>query len=215
MERNRPEGGQPADMWGQAVMDKREQPTGSLMADAADERRLVQAALSGEFSAFDALVERHWRKVASVVRHFLPDADEADDAVQETFVKAFQRLRDFRGEASVQTWLIRIAINLCKNRRQSFWKRKVTLFEGADEELLPGSLAAGEEVMLQGQQTGAIRAAVSRLPDKYRLPIILHYFEGLTGAEVAAVIGCKESAVWSRIYTGCRGLKKQLSDWVE
>jgi RNA polymerase sigma-70 factor, ECF subfamily len=198
----------------QAVMKKNEEPLNSLTGDSVGERQLLHAALSGEFSAFDALVERHWRKVASVARHFL-DADEVEDVVQETFVKAFERLRDFRGEAGFQTWLIRIAINLCKNRRQSWWRRHVVPFSDDMSPAAIGGQAPGPDTLFQGEWSLAVRKAVEQLPEKYRLPIILHYFEGLKGVEVAAVMECKESAVWARIYTGCRELRKQLAAWAE
>src|SRR5690242_11198348 len=97
-------------------------------AGRLDDRDLVEAAARGDHSAFDAIVESHWRKVASVVGQFTRNPDEVDDTVQETFIRAFANLLGFRGQASVRTWLIRIAINLCKNRRQSFWRRWVVLF---------------------------------------------------------------------------------------
>src|SRR5690349_5826299 len=82
-----------------------------------EELRLVQAALGGDRSAFEVLVARHTRQVCSVVRRFLSDPSEQEDVVQETFVRAYERLRGFRGEASLRTWFIRIAINLCRRRR--------------------------------------------------------------------------------------------------
>src|SRR5918998_293242 len=79
-----------------------------------EEMRLVRAVLDGERAAFDVLVERHMRQVVSVVRRMLDDPSEREDAVQETFVRAYRKLSSFRGEASLRTWFIRIAINACK-----------------------------------------------------------------------------------------------------
>ncbi|HLK58793.1 MAG TPA: RNA polymerase sigma factor [Chthonomonadaceae bacterium] len=181
-----------------------------------EERRLVEAALGGDYSAFDTLVERHWRKVASVAGRLLQDANEAEDVVQETFIRAFESLKSFRGQAGFQTWLIRITINQCKNRRQTWWKRRVLLHEPDQTPThIPSPEQGGETVVLQEEQAKAVQSAVRQLPEKYRLPIVLHYFEELTGAEIAAVLGWKESLVWSRIYSGYRELRKRLAAWQE
>jgi RNA polymerase sigma-70 factor, ECF subfamily len=182
-----------------------------------EERRWVRATLAGDRAAFDRLVERHWPRVASLVGRFLSDSNDVEDAVQETFVRAFQNLRGFRGEASVRTWLLRIALNACRRRRSEFWRRRVSLTD--DERLLdleaPGAHALAEAVLLQSEWESALRAALRRLPDRLRLPIILHFFEDLSGAEIAAVLGWNQSTVWSRIYAGCRQLRRSLTDYRE
>jgi RNA polymerase sigma factor (sigma-70 family) len=188
-------------------------------ADAADdeERRWVRATLDGDRTAFDRLVERHWRKVSSLVGRFLTDPNDVEDTVQETFVRAFQNLRGFRGEASVRTWLLRIALNTCRSRRGEFWRRRVSLVD--DHRLLdletPGAYALAEAVLLQAEWEHALRAALGRLPDRLRIPIILHFFEDLSGAEIAAILGWNQSTVWSRIYAGCRQLRRALVDYRE
>ena len=187
---------------------------GPTAYDAADEERtLVEAASAGDDHAFDTLVDLHWRKIASIASRFLQDPHEAEDVVQETFIRAFERLKSFRGQSGFQTWLIRIAINQCKNRQQSFWKRRVFLQPEETSHTEPSSDSGGEAALMQGEASRAVQNAVRKLPEKYRLPIVLHYFEDLTGAEVAAVLGWKESLVWSRIYAGYRELRKRLTDW--
>jgi RNA polymerase sigma factor (sigma-70 family) len=196
-----------------AVAPRREAASG----DAGDdqERRWIRATLDGDHAAFDSLVERHWRKIASVVGRFLSDPNDVEDTVQETFVRAYEHLRRFRGEASVRTWLIRIAINLCKARRSEFWRRRVSLID--DHAALgpepAGAQALAEASLLQAEWERALGDALKQLPDKLRAPILLHFFEGLTGAEIAAVLGWKQSTVWTRIYAGCRQLRQNLSDY--
>ena len=168
-----------------------------------------------DYAAFDTLVDRHWRKVASIATHFLTDPNDVEDILQDTFVGAFANLGRFRCEAGIQTWLIRIAINLCKNRRQSFWKRKVFLLQDSAYEPPPQIHNESETALLVGEQTRTLHHAVQQLPEKNRLPIVLHYFEGLTGAEIASVLGWSEGVVWSRLYAGCRDLKKRLAAWQE
>lgn len=174
---------------------------------------LVRAALAGDGAAFDSLVDRHWRKVASVAARFLDDPNEVEDAVQETFIQAFTHLRGFRGRATVRTWLLRIAANVCRNRRRSPWKRRVTLSdvppEGEGASLDPRQQAERD---LRGAE---LHAAVGRLPEHLRLPLVLHFFEDLTGAEIAEVLGWNESTVWTRLYAARRELKKQLGSFGE
>jgi RNA polymerase sigma factor (sigma-70 family) len=182
-----------------------------------EEQRLVRAAADGDTSAFDALARGHWRKVASVAGRFLADPNDIEDAVQETFVRAFENLRGFRGQASVQTWLIRIAVNVCKNKRSEFWRRRVNLTD--DDSLLKVDPAdarvLAETGMVLGDREHMLQRALSELPERLRLPIVLHFFEELSGREIAAVLGWNESTVWSRIYTGCRELRKKLGPELE
>jgi RNA polymerase sigma-70 factor (ECF subfamily) len=198
-----------------AVAHWREQAPADGVED--EERQWVRATLDGDLAAFDRLIERHWRKVASVVGRFLTDPNDVDDTVQETFVRAFESLRGFRGEASVRTWLLRIALNACRSKRGEYWRRRVTLTEddSAFDGGVTGSPALAEAVVLQAEWEHALRAALRRLPEKLRLPIVLHFFEELSGAEIAAVLGWNQSTVWSRIYAGCRLLRKSLTDYRE
>ncbi len=195
------------------VVPRREAAAGD--AGDAEERRWVQATLDGDHAAFDSLVERHWRKIASVAGRFLTDPNDVEDTVQETFVRAYQHLRHFRGEASVRTWLIRIAVNLCKARLSGFWHRRVSLTDdlAALDSPPAGAQIPAEALLLQAEWEQELGDALQRLPDNLRLPIVLHFFEELTGAEIAAVLGWNQSTVWTRIYAGCRQLRKNLSDY--
>jgi len=202
---------------GELAVERRRPPSG-IVADE-EGQRLVEAALRGDAAAFEALVDRHWRKIASIAGRFLSDPNEIDDALQETFISAFRNLSRFRGEASVQTWLIRIAINVCKGRRTGWWRRRVRLetehSAAADTDRAPTSAASVESEVLYGEWERTVRCAVGRLPERQRLPILLHFFEDLTGAEIARVLGCSESTVWSRLYAGIENLRKTLGPWME
>jgi RNA polymerase sigma-70 factor (ECF subfamily) len=172
-----------------------------------EDQALARAARAGDAAAFDALVQRHWRKVASLASRLLDDPDEVEDAVQETFLRAYEHLGSFRAAASVRTWLLRIAVNVCKNRRGSWWRRRVWLAAN------PGELAPrppGDPLAAAVRQQ-ELAEALGRLPERQRLPVVLHFYEELSGAEIAAVLGWNESTVWSRIYAGCRALRKHLA----
>ena len=169
---------------------------------------LVRDARAGDSAAFDRLVERHWRQLVSIAGRFLDDPNEAEDAVQEALVRAYHGLGSFREEASARTWLIRIVVNVCRNRRTSGWRRLVCFFDrvpevrsaSPDPRLLAEAALEHEEVA----------AALARLPDRLRLPVVLHFYHDLSGPEIASVLGWNESTVWTRIYAAYRKLRKQL-----
>lgn len=173
-----------------------------------DERRLVALAANGDAAAFDALMRRHRGKVASVAARFLADPNDVEDAVQETFVQAFRSLRGFHGGCSVRTWLVRIAINVCKMRLRAAWWHRVTLVGGAPIEPETGRDARAEAEA--GLRREELQRALGALPDKLRVPVVLHFLEGFSGAEIAAALNCNASTVWSRIYAGLRKLRETL-----
>lgn len=191
-------------------------PAGELTLDqwpdetaGAGELRLVQAVLAGDHACFDRLVSRHAAQIASIVRRVGGETADVEDIVQETFLRAYQNLRRFRGRSTLRTWLIQIALNVCRDRQRSFWKRRVrlTLPERPD----PGQGSFVDATLLHQ----SIEAAVARLPEKLRLPFVLHAFEELSGVEIAAVLGWRESTVWTRIYAARKQLRSQLADLLD
>ena len=120
---------------------------------------------------------------------YLRDASLAEDAVQETFIKAYKGLRAFRGESGEKTWLYRIAINVCKDMLRGTWFRLVSREVNLDELQIPaepgGRSALAEEIM--------------RLPRKYREVILLYYYEDMKLAEIAKALGVSAMTVHRRI----------------
>ncbi|MGV3720738.1 MAG: RNA polymerase sigma factor [Actinomycetota bacterium] len=178
-------------------------------AGKTDEARLVQSILDGDRAAFDGLVRSHSPQVTSIARRFLRDPNDLDDVVQETFLRAFQNLRRFRGQSTLRTWLIQIALNVCRDRSRAFWKRRVALTAdaGASDSAARSNSFSDASVLLQ-----TVEAAVAALPEKLRIPFTLHAFDELSGVEIAAVLGCNESTVWTRIYTARKKLQASLGD---
>jgi len=189
---------------GELILDQWPEETGK-----PEELCLVQAVLAGDRAAFDRLVQQHSAQVTSVVRRVGSEPNEVEDIVQETFLRAYQSLRRFRGRSQLRTWLIQIAINVCRDRQRSFWKRRVhlTLPEGPD----PAQGCFVDATLLQQ----SVAAAVAKLPEKLRLPFVLHAFEELSGIEIAAVLGWSESTVWTRIYAARKQLRTQLVDLLD
>lgn len=122
---------------------------------------------------------------------YLQDRTLAEDAVQETFLKAYQGLATFRGDCTEKTWLIRIAMNTCKNMRRNAWfrfvERRIT-----PENLPPPAPSAETDSITLTQE-------VMRLPRKQQEVVLLHYYQGLTGRETAQALGISGPAVSKRL----------------
>jgi RNA polymerase sigma-70 factor (ECF subfamily) len=174
------------------------------------DRELVAGAIAGDLSAFDALVDRHWAKVAAVASRFLDDPNEVEDAAQEAFVQAYRNLRSFRGDASVRTWLLRIVANVCRSRKRSFWWQRISLGENSESS---GIEPVDPQLLVEAAaSTEALDRAIEALPERLRLPLVLYFYEELSGREVAAALGWSENTVWSRIYAAYRELRKTLGE---
>lgn len=137
----------------------------------------------------------------------LGDAALAEDAVQETFLKAYRALNRFRGDAEEKTWLLRIAINTCRDLRRSAWfrhvDRKVTL-DGLGEPAYAQEWSEWDDTLTR---------AVMGLRPKYREAVLLCCYQGLTGQEAASVLKISRSAVMNRLRQAKAILRKELEVW--
>ena len=135
---------------------------------------------------------------------YLRDEELARDAVQETFLKAYRALEDFRGESSEQTWLMSIAINTCRDMRKAAWfrfvDRRVTL------EKLPEPVAEGS-----WERTELI-LDVMKLPPKQLDVVLLHFYQGMTVREIGAALGVPYQTVTSRLKAACARLRVQMKE---
>lgn len=175
----------------------------------AGEADLIAQAQSGHLEAFDALVRRHQDVVFAVAMRMLGRHDEAQDIAQDTFVRAFQALRTFRGEAKLSTWLIAITMNLCRNRRR-WWARRRRVIAGSLDE--PG-LLTGEPLAQQvadprpgpAQRAQAhewqqsVLQALQGLDEPARSVVILRDVQGYSYEEIAQMVRCRVGTVKSRL----------------
>ncbi len=136
---------------------------------------------------------------------YLCDSALAEDAVQETFFKAWKSRNRFRGEADEKTWLTRIAINTCKDLMKSAWMRNTDRF------ISPDSLPEGEAPF--DDQDDTVTRAVLSLPPKIKEVTLLHWYQGMTLEEMAKVLRLPRSTVNYRLKKAKMMLKKELEDW--
>ncbi|MDZ7371544.1 MAG: sigma-70 family RNA polymerase sigma factor, partial [candidate division KSB1 bacterium] len=157
------------------------------------DEELVQAAKNGNYAGFDALVRKYQDKIFGLCLHFLNDRNDADDAAQEVFIKAYRNLSRFKVKSQFSTWLYRIAINHCLNQLRARRRRKMlTLFSRlkATEKLYLLETAGSEDPQMRMEQSDIeqkVAKAIERLPDDQRTALILHRYEGLSYQEIAGV----------------------------
>ena len=152
--------------------------------------------------AFVRLVEEHQAMLMRMCYMMLKDTQQAEDAVQETFLKAYRAMGDFRGESSAGHWLATIAMNTCRDMRRSAWFRYVNRWI-TPEDLPPASPPAGEDDL-------ELTARVMQLPPRLREAVILYYYQNMTMVEVAGALGLAQSTVTARIKRAREKLREAL-----
>ncbi len=169
---------------------------------------------AGDAAAFEEIVRTHQDRILTLCRYMLGNATDAEDATQDVFVKAFKGLKDFRPEASLYTWLYRIAVNTCIDRRK---KPFFSLFSSRhDEDATAGDLPSGDpspEKLLESLQISqAIQDALKILSPKLRAAIVLKEIEGLAYEDIGEVLEISLGTVKSRISRAREELKRALVD---
>lgn len=155
----------------------------------------------------DGLITRWEKPMLRLCFAYLGDAALAEDAVQETFFKAWKGYDRFRGEAAEKTWLTRIAVNTCKDLMKSAWMRNTDRFVSADS--LP------EGAMPFDERDDTVTRAVLSLPPKIKEVTLLHWYQGMTLEEMTRVLRLPRSTVNYRLRKAKLTLKEKLEDWYD
>ena len=186
--------------------------------DAGPDAAAIARCKAGDADAFAELVERYQGMVAGVVSRSLRDPDDAADVTVEVFVRAFRSLRSFRADAKFSTWLYRIALNTAmRHAGKAARERSFRVEQDPDKPDFLSTLPADpdespEALVWKRMSSAAVREAVHSLPEKQRMVIVLHYFEGKTSEEIAEVLGVSVGTVWSRIHYAVKRLRGSLSE---
>jgi RNA polymerase sigma-70 factor (ECF subfamily) len=181
----------------------------------ADDLDLIQQVMKGDRRCFETLVRRHERRVYRVALAVLGNAEDAEDAMQDAFIKAYRHLDQFRGESRFTTWLTRIAVNEAIQKRQAR-KQSVPLDEVPHAERpIPQRFepwGGNPESHYSKQEIrGLVESAIQALPSSYRETLILRDIEGLSAAEAANVLGIKVGALKSRLLRARLMIRERLS----
>jgi len=181
-----------------------------LLEDHQPDANLLNRALAGDARSFATLCDQYrkrvWRIVSSVAK-----GPDVDDLAQEAIIKAYCALKSYRGEASFEAWLCRIALNVAHDYHRSAWKRRVIFWQN-DHDIIEEPGESPEDELTRRELQRRVRKAVASLPDRQRSPIWLHYFEGFSLAEVARLEEISESTLRSRVQAGLKRLAMALDD---
>jgi len=189
---------------------------------AAVDVKTLQAAgrLEQARERFAELITRHQRRATRIAFHYMRDAADADEAVQDAFIKSYLHLSTFRDELPFEVWFTRILINGCldrlkQRRRREKWIAQPALDPNGVErnpaEYLPARGPSPEEQLLSEERRRQLTEALSQLPERQRLVFMLSHFEGRTSREVSAMTGLNESTVRVHLFRAIRRLRGLLA----
>ena len=168
---------------------------------------------------FDAIVRRHQRRVHRFLLMLLRDPEEADNLTQECFLRAYQSRSSFRGESSLETWLLRIAANLARdherNRKAGFWKRLLGLDgegeEGAAQKVASGD-ASPEQQLLAREDVRAVWDVANQLSQQQRAVFLLRFVEEMELSEIASALGLQVGSVKTHLFRAMQTVRGKLRD---
>jgi RNA polymerase sigma-70 factor (ECF subfamily) len=172
---------------------------------ALDERTLVLAAQQGDHAAFGGLVRRHQKRMYAVARAIVTVHEDAEDAVQEAFIRAYQALDRFNPDQAFGAWLNRIVANAALDIAR---RRKVRTTDELNDTFADVFRDPGEADELRMRLSTALQA----LPDRMRSVIVLHDVEGFAHAEIGAMLGIPEGTARSDLHHARQRLRKMLGD---
>lgn len=199
----------------------------SALAIGAEEQSLVTELKSGSEAAFALLIAQYSRPVYSLIARSLRDPADAADVTQEVFVKVFRNIHTFHGEASLRTWIYRIALHEASNQRR-WWtrhKRQETTLDDTQENddgetfSLGDTLATGDaspfENVAQAETREYVEAALHKIPEIFRTAVVLREIEGFAYEEIAEILQTSVGTVKSRLMRGRAALREALRPQAE
>jgi RNA polymerase sigma factor (sigma-70 family) len=188
----------------------------------SDEIEFVNKARRGDLSAFDELVRRYQERIYATVFHMTSNHEDANDLTQETFIKAHQALKSFKGDSSFFTWLYRIAvnktINLLKQRKNRIHISLNDMDFNAENDPELVSLVSHKTPrrdMNLSELQEKLNTAMLTLSEDHRLVVTLHDIQGLSHEEIGKIMDCNVGTVRSRLFYARQQLQAQLSDYMK
>jgi RNA polymerase sigma factor (sigma-70 family) len=182
---------------------------------ASEDSSLMMRVQAGDESAFAALMQRWELPVKSVIARVVLNASEAEDLAQETFVRVWQRRRQFAAGRAVKPWILGIAVNLARNRLR-WWRLRptVSLDEWAEvPERDNGPTENGSHNLELAERASAVRAAIAALPPKFREALVLFEYEHMSYAEIAEALSTTVKTIENRIARARDRLRRTLQRW--
>jgi RNA polymerase sigma-70 factor (ECF subfamily) len=186
------------------------------------DQKLVEKAQRGDKRAFGILVEKYHKKLTRLLSRMVRDQSEIEDIVQDSFVKAYRAINNFRGDSAFYTWLYRIGINTAKNHLVSLGRRPKAMneveiedvenFEDGDE---LRSIETPENTMMTKEIVVTVNDTIEGLPDELKEAISLREMDGLSYEEIAELMQCPIGTVRSRIFRAREAIAEKLKPLIE
>jgi len=199
-----------------------ESPSTATSPTEEEDTVLVQRAKDGDLRAFETLVQRYHSRIYTLTYRMTNNAHDAEDLLQETFVRAHAALPRFEGKSSFYTWIYRIAVNRSINFLKS---RKIrtgislddpdSFVEHLDELVEEADKAPPWQTLLNAELKKKLNEAIQKLSENHRLVVVMHEIEGIPQDEVAQILGCSSGTVRSRLFYARQQLQAWLSDYVK
>ncbi|MBC7547704.1 MAG: RNA polymerase sigma factor RpoE [Polaromonas sp.] len=185
---------------------------------------LVERSVAGDHKAFELLVIKYQRRIQRLIGRMVRDVDLVEDIAQETFIRAYRALAQFRGDAQFYTWLYRIAVNTAKKALMDM-KRDPTVsensFKSSDDDetsMLENELTSSETpdaVLASKEIAEMVNSAMEALPEELRQAITLREIEGLTYEEISEAMNCPIGTVRSRIFRAREAISQRIKPLLE
>lgn len=196
--------------------------TGAVAADS--DLMLVERTVAGDQKAFELLVIKYQRRIQRLIGRMVRDVDLVEDIAQETFIRAYKALHQFRGDAQFYTWLYRIAVNTAKKSLMEL-KRDLTVsesfFKSDDDDetktsrIEPMADETPETVYAAKEIAAMVNFALSELPEDLRQAVTLREIEGLSYEEISAAMNCPIGTVRSRIFRAREAISAKVKPMLE
>ena len=177
-----------------------------MAGDIPNDAELMTRLAAGDMAALGDLAKTHQDKVLSLSYRVLGDWHRSEDVAREAFLRVYRAAKRYKPQAKFTTWLYRIVVNLCLDERRKQSKTAATL-EDAD----PAVLAESESDAAERKEVvGLVKTAIAELPERQRMVVILHRYDGLSHSEISEVTGWTQSAVESLLVRGYANLREKL-----
>jgi RNA polymerase sigma-70 factor (ECF subfamily) len=190
----------------------------NVTGDTGEELALVQAAQGGDITAFERLLKRYDRNVFRIAQHITQNREDAEDVVQDAFLKAYQKLDQFQGNSKFYTWLVRIAVNEALMRLRKRKSDKTVSMDDdveTEEGTMPREFADWspnpEQQLSQAELKDLLGRTIQGLPTSFRTVFVLRDVEGMSTEETAEMLGLSVPAVKSRLLRARLQLRERLS----
>ena len=180
------------------------------------DKQLVERVRRGDKRAFDLLILKYQHKIISIVGRYLGDQNDVQDVSQETFIKAYRAIPNFRGDSAFYTWLYRIAVNTAKNHLVSKSRRPPNIDVDIDDGEFQNNSAvlrdneSPQASLATSQMEQVIFRSIENLPSELRIAVTLREFDGLSYEEIAKIMNCPVGTVRSRIFRAREAIEKKI-----